>query len=342
MNKAVAQKKNRQITVVDVAEEAGVSVSAVSRAFNPNGSCSDKMKAKVFSAAEKLDYKPNRLARGLKSRSSLIGILVTDFENPAYLQILNDFTRTIQARNCHSLLINVSEDMNIAEAIDLVMEYHVDGLIVTSSALPKELVEACQSKGTPVVIFGRHSRESSATMVYCDNVAGGRMAADLLLDAGYLRPAFIGGLVGASTTTDRQRGFISRLIERGCEYWQTAEGGRHSYDAGFDATCKLFNSADQPDSLFFVDDIMACGGIDAIRYEFALRVPEDVGVIGVDDIRFARSKAYNLSTVRQPFSEMVTASVEALFRHLDNPEQAPQQIIVPCQMVKRGSTLLKG
>ena len=335
-------RTNGKVTVIEVAAEAGVSVSAVSRAFNPNGSCSDKMRKKVFKAAEKIGYKPNRLARGLKSRSSLIGILVTDFDNPAYLAILSDFTSAIQKRNCHSLLINASQQLNIAEAVELVMQYQVDGLIVTSTTLPQRLVEACQKQNTPVVIFGRRSRENLATVVCCDNVTNGRMAADLLLDAGYHYPAFVGGPIGVSTTTDRQRGFINRLIQRGCDHWTVSEGGRHSYDAGFEATCKLFRARDRPDAIFYADDIMACGGMDAIRYELGLRVPEDVGIIGVDDIRLASSRAYNLTTIRQPFSDMVNTTVDALFEHIHNKDLPPKHITMPCTLIVRSSTRAPG
>ncbi|UTW11203.1 LacI family DNA-binding transcriptional regulator [Marinobacterium rhizophilum] len=326
------------ITITEVAAEAEVSISAVSRAFNPNGSCSAKTRAKVFAAAEKLGYKPNRLARGLKSSSSLIGILMTDFENPAYLSILSDLTATIQEHNCHSLLINVGPQKSVTEAVELIMEYHVDGLIVTSSSLPDELVSACQRRNTPVVIFGHHSRNAPATIVSCDNVAGGRMAADALLDAGYTRPAFVGATTSAPITTDRQRGFITRLIERGCTEWTTTEGNQHSYDSGYEATCKLFTSHAKPDSVFYLDDIMACGGMDAIRYEFGLKVPEDIGIIGVDDIRLAASRAYDLTTIRQPFTDMVNTAVTALFEHIQDASMAPQNIILPCTLITRGST----
>lgn len=330
--------KKGKVTVVEVAAAAGVSVSAVSRAFS-NGSCSEKMRKKVFAAAKLLDYKPNRLARGLKSKSSLIGILVTDFENPAYLPILQQFSAEIQQRNCHSLLVNASENRSISDAIKLVMEYHVDGLIVTATSLPKELIDACQQQNTPVVCFARNSLSQLATAVYCDNISNGKMAANLLLDAGYSRPAFVSGPLGAITSRDRQRGFISQLVERGCQDWQIVEGGNHSYDAGYDATCKLLQTSERPDSLFFTDDIMACGGMDAARYKFGLNVPTDLGIIGVDDIQLASSPPYQLTTIKQPFTEMVTASVDALFNHIDSPEQAAQNIIFPCQLIQRASTL---
>ncbi len=331
-------KKKPKVTVVEVAEAAGVSVSAVSRAFNPDASISRPLREKVFKAAAALNYKPNRLARGIKSRSSLVGILMTDFNNPFYLPILSRFTSEIQNRNCHSLLIHVNGDMDIQEAVELVMEYNVDGLIITSASLPKELVDACRSQNTPAVIFGRDSSENSVTVVSCDNVLAGNMAADMLLDAGYTKPAFVAGPVGTSATIDRQRGFISRLMERGCSQWQVIEGGEFSYDAGYDATLRMFKSVERPDALFYADDIMACGGMDALRYDLGFRVPEDVGVMGVDDIRLANSRSYDLSTIRQPNEEMIQRTIDALFEHISDPQLPPQSITLPCEAVERGST----
>nr|WP_241819187.1 LacI family DNA-binding transcriptional regulator [Enterovibrio norvegicus] len=330
--------KKRRVTVVEVAEAAGVSVSAVSRAFNPEASISRPLREKVFKAAAALNYKPNRMARGIKSRSSLVGILMTDFNNPFYLPILSRFTSEIQKRDCHSLLINVNSDMDIQEAVELVMEYNVDGLIITSASLPQQLVDACRSQDTPVVIFGRDSSDNSVTVVSCDNVLAGRMAADMLLDAGYMRPAFVAGPIGTSATVDRQRGFISRLMERGCNQWQVVEGGEFSYDAGYDATLRVFKNSERPDALFYADDIMACGGMDALRYELALKIPQDVGVLGVDDIRLAKSRSYNLSTIRQPNEEMIQSTMDVLFEHISNPNLPPQSITLPCEPVLRGST----
>ncbi len=297
------------------------------------------MRAKVMAAAGQLGYKPNRLARGIRAQSRLIGILMTDFENPAYLSILNDFTKALQKQGYHSLLINVSEEMAIREAVELVMEYQVDGLVVTSSLLPAELAEVCQAQNMPVMIFARNSRSTAVSAVCCDNVSGGRMAADALVKARYSRFAFIGGVEGASTTIDRQRGFIGRLVELGQEQWQVVDGGKHSYDAGFAATCKLFTQAEPPDALFFTDDIMACGGMDAVRYEFGLKVPEDVGIIGVDDIHFASHRAYNLSTIRQPFGEMVQATVNGLLGRIgrEGLSGVTEQLVLACELVERGT-----
>lgn len=328
-----------KVTIVEVAELAGVSISAVSRAFNPDASCSDTMRAKVMAAAGQLGYKPNRLARGIRAQSHLVGILMADFENPAYLPILNDFTTSLQQAGYHSLLLNVGEHMDIRAAFELVMEYQVDGLIVTSSSLPPELVEVCHEQQTPVITFARHSRNNPATAVCCDNVSGGKMAADALSNAGYHNFAYISGVPGATTTLDRQRGFISRLIELGHQQWQVVDGGAHSYESGYDATCQLFSRNDPPDALFFANDIMACGGMDAIRHRFGRCIPEDVGIIGFDDIQLAQNRAYDLTTIRQPFSAMVQSTVDRLLAGIKSIEscEGGEPVVLPCELVVRGS-----
>ena len=334
-----AAGKALKATIVDVAALAGVSVSAVSRAFNPEASCSARMREKVMQAAEQLAYKPNRMARAIRAGSRLIGILVTDFANPAYLPILNDFTRALQQRGYHSLLINVGDELDMQRAVELVMEYQVDGLLVTSSTLPGHLVDACRQQRMPVVIFARYSRNNPVTAVCCDNLAAGRMAADCLSAGGYHNFAYVSGVAGATPTLDRQRGFVSRLLELGHEQWRVVEGGQHSYQAGYQATLTLFGQADPPDALFFTNDIMACGGMDALRYAFDLHVPEDVGVVGMDDIELAGNRAYELTSIRQPFGGMVQASVDALLEQISSGEipTSPEPLMLDCELVVRGS-----
>lgn len=339
MKKAEEQSSSRRVTITDVAREAQVSIAAVSRAMNPEGSSSPEMRQRILAVAERLGYKPNRLARGIKSRSSLIGILVTNFENPVYLSILSEFTAAIQQHNCHTLLINVNTGKSISEAVSLVMEYHVDALIVTSATVPSELVYACKQQNTPVAIFGRDAEESGATVVTCDDVEIGRMAANHLLDHGYRRPAYVGASTSEQATLDRQRGFMEQLDQRGLTSCSVEEGHRHSYDAGYEATCRLLSHADFiPDSIFYFDDIMACGGMDAIRHEFNRKVPDEVGIIGVDDIRFASSKSYDLTTIRQPFSDMVNEIVTNVFARIQRPHSSSDRIILPCHIIQRSTT----
>lgn len=336
--------RKRKVTIVDVAESAGVSVSAVSRAFNPSASISVEMRTRVFEAADRLNYKPNRLARAIKSSSSLIAILVTDFNNPFYIEVLEAFTSEIQKHNFHCLLVNVNERLDIGAALDLVMEYRVDGLIVTSASLSDELLESCVANDVPVVIFGRGGKINGKNNmpilcdnVTCDNFMAGSLAADLILDAGYNTPAFVSGPRNASVSLERQRGFVHRLVSKSCPNWQIIEGGDFSYQAGYEAMIKLFQGRERPDSVFFADDIMACGGIDAIKYVIQLDVPNDVGIVGVDDIQLSSSPAYNLTTIQQPYVDMVKKTIELLFRRIEDISLLPQSSTLPCVPIKRGS-----
>ncbi|MEQ5857633.1 LacI family DNA-binding transcriptional regulator [Halomonas sp. EF61] len=339
MTKTSDRSPSGRVTITDVAREARVSIAAVSRAMNPNGSSSPEMRSRILAVADSLGYKPNRLARGIKSRSSLIGILVTNFENPAYLAILSEFSSAIQRYNCHTLLINVNTAKSIEEAVSLVMEYHVDALIVTSASVPAELVEACEQHRTPVAVFGRDAPDSGALVVTCDDEEMGRMAADHLLDSGYCRPAYVGASSNEQATQDRLRGFSQRLEKRGQRLHGHAEGLRHSYEAGYTATCELLNSTPgMPDSIFYFDDIMACGGLDAIRHDFSLRVPDDVGVVGIDDIQFASSRSFDLTTIRQPFSDMVERTVAGLFERVQRPAVSADRVLLPCHIVQRSTT----
>lgn len=327
-----------RITASTVARAAGVSISAVSRTYTEGASVSAKTRDRVLAAAARLGYKPNMLARGLMTRQTkLIGILVANFQNPAYLHILDLFTQAIQRRGLHSLIINVAQCDDLSEAVEMVMPYQVDGLIVTSSTLSPALAAECARRRTPVVIFGRYAKDAPVPAVCCDNIQGGRMVADLLLERGYRRLAFIGGPPEVSTTIDRGKGFTERLLERGCDAWRIEIGGEYSYDAGYAAVERLLRAAVAPDALFCADDIIAFGALDAARYQFGLQVPGQLGVVGFDDILLADSGAYSLTTIRQPFPQMVAGTVEALVERIEDRSPITTVRFLPGALIERAS-----
>ncbi len=289
--------------------------------------------------ADRLGYRPNLLARGLQTRrTDLIGILVADFSNPAYLSILDYFTRTIQQKGLHSLIFNVTHDDNLSEAVQMVMSYQVDGLVVTSATLSPVLVEECTRQGLPVVLFGRYSMRAPTSAVCCDNVAGGAIAGKLFAERGYLRPAYIGGPRGIATTNDRRTGFVAELNRRGLALWADESAGAYSYSAGFDAASRLLVDSNQrPDALFCTNDIIALGAMDAARHRFGLDVPGEIGVIGFDDILMADAAAYRLTTVCQPFARMATMTTDLLIERIRHPGEKPRLSILAGELVERDS-----
>lgn len=338
MKKTTKSRTRRRVTASAVAELADVSVSAVSRAFTPGASVSEETRKKILEAAAAVGYRPSVIARSMiTQRTNLLGILVRDFRNPFYLQVLEIFTEVIQQNGFHSLVMNVGQEGDLTEAVQMVMQYEVDGLIVTSATLPPALARQCARTDIPVVLFGRYDVDAATNAVCCDNVAGGRAAAEILLERGYRRAAFIGGLPSVSTTVDRRRGFLEGLTSQNIELWSEESGGDHSYSAGYDAARRLMQLRDPPDSIFCVSDISAMGAMDAVRHEFRRRVPEDVGIVGFDDIVLAGSQAYNLTTIRQPIKRMVDLTTQLLVAQIGSPDRKPKLRFLSGELVVRNS-----
>lgn len=315
----------RRASSVEVAELAGVSQAAVSRVFTPGASVSDAMRAKVLAAARQLGYRPNVIARSLSQQSSrIIGLVMIRFWNPFYARLLQEFTNRLQTLGYWVLVLNVADDTPLEKAIPTALQYQVDGLIVTSATLSSGLAEECARVGTPVVLFNRYSLESSVNAVCCDNVAGGRMVADALLDAGHTRLAYIAGEAGSSTNRDREQGFTQRLTERGGTLY-AREGGDYSYESGYQAALRLLSLKIRPDAIFCANDLMAMAALDAARCELGLGVPEEVSVIGFDDIAMAAWLKYDLTTIHQPVNRMVDATIEVLLQAIQRPQ--PERVV---------------
>jgi DNA-binding LacI/PurR family transcriptional regulator len=201
------------VTLKDVAEMAGVSRSAVSRAFTEGASVSDKVRLKVIEASTTLGYSPNALASSLTTgRTKLIGVVSNNFHNPIFLEVFDLVTKGLQERGLRPLLVNLSDEVDPANSVRMLRQYSIDGVIVASSTLPVSFAEAFQSAGVPVVhLFGRHSAQAKVHTVGIDNFVAGQMAAQTLIARGYDTIGFMGGPETATSTQDRYTGFLSAL-----------------------------------------------------------------------------------------------------------------------------------
>lgn len=325
-------------SAADVAREAGVSVSAVSRAFTPGASVSARMRDRVLAAAEKLDYMPNVLARSLMTqRTHLIGMILANFSNPLYLTVLDHFTRVLQQRGLRMILLNVSVEDDLEAMARLVMQYGIDGLVVSAGAISPLITDQCIRRRIPLVAFARHPRRGKLHVVCADNVAGGRMAARQLIDAGHARLGFVGGPRAASTSEDRMKGFHAEIREAGLEPGPVEFADAYTYDAGKQAARHLFGRSETPDAVFCASDMIAFGLLDHVRFELGLSVPCDLSVMGFDDVTLAAADAYELCTIRQPLEEMATETVNVLERHINQAGSVWEKRIFNCNYVDRGT-----
>lgn len=331
--------KKPRTTARDVAAAAGVSISAVSRAFTDGASIAPKTRRKVVTAAESLGYTPNALARGLMTqRSRLIGIVSTNFRNPAFMEIFDRFTLALQARRLRPLIFNLSTATRYEDALQLLLEYRADGVIVASSTLPQPFFDALQASEIPAVVaFGRSLVPDSIGSVAADNAGGGAIAARLLLERGYKRIGFVGGPRSATTTIDRRRGFAEVLAAHGIAFVE-AFAEHYAHAAGMAAAGALLATHPDLDALFCGDDIVAMGAMDVARSRQCRHIPRDLGLVGFNDISMAQWPAYDLTTIRQPFEEIVENAVAMIVGQIEGEGGASSQTrLFPCAPILRGT-----
>lgn len=319
------------VSLKDVAEQAGVSRSAVSRAFTEGASVAPATRARVMQAAEALGYRPNLLARSLTTRTTgLIGLVSNNFRNPAFLEIFDLFTRGLQERGMRPLLVNLTDEVDPARSVGLLRQYSVDGVIVASSTLPTAFSRAFREAGLPTVLaFGRVAGLAGVDVAAIDNVAAGRLAASTLLARGYRRLGFLGGPEGATTTVDRFAGF--REVAGDVRHRFAAA---YSFEAGRDAM--RAEMGDPAEAYFCGDDVLSIGALTAVQGA-GLRVPDDVGLIGLNDMTMAGWDCFGLTTIRQPFAEIVAGALELLGEVLRTPDKLPEVRVYPCALVERGT-----
>lgn len=327
------------VTLREVAERAGVSRSAVSRTFTEGASVSAKTRRKVEKAAAELGYSPNALARSLTTgRTKLIGLISNNFRNPIFLEVFDLYTRGLQERGLRPLLVNLSRETEPGNSVRMLRQYSVDGVIVASSTLPPEFGRAFRDAGIPVVhSFGRYSSGAAVPMVGIDNVACGRMAAGELIRRGYRRVAFMGGPERASSTEDRLEGFTAGLAAHPGIEVSTSFAEDYSFRAGRGEMQRLLAEGPGPAEAYFCgDDVLSVGALSALR-DAGLRVPEDVGLIGLNDMEIAGWENIALTTIRQPIEQIIRSSIELVESLLEEPGRSPEARIFPCTLVERGT-----
>ena len=329
------------ITSFDVARLAQVSQSAVSRTFTPGASASEATRRKVLDAARMLGYRPNAHARSLiTKRSRIIGVVLSYLENLFYAVALERLAERLQHDGYHVLLF-LNRDPNVDKLVGEILQYHVDGIVLAAATLSSNLARQCADASIPVVLFNRvmaAGSEGAVSSVRSDNEAGGRAVAHFLADAGHQRIAYIAGNEESSTNLERERGFRAGLAERGQRIW--ARGiGNYDFDQARQATRELFaTGAERPDAVFVASDHMAFAVMDTLRFELGLRVPQDVSVVGFDNVPQADWASYALTSVEQPVGPMVEATVGLLQSYLrDDSTPRSQNVIVPGRLVLRGS-----
>ena len=326
-----------KVTSTEVARRAGVSQSAVSRVFTSGASASQATIVKVRKAAEELGYRPNNLARAMVSgKSRIIGLVVAYLNNQFYPAALERLSMKLQERGYHVLVFMASNGVeNVNDVVEEILDFQVDGIIAASVELSSELADRCNAAGIPMVLFNRSQDDPNMFSVTSDNIAGGRKVAEFLLAGGHKKIGYIAGWEGASTQRDREAGFVAALKENDLDL-HCREVGNFGSEEARDATLRMFES-DPPDAVFVANDHMAMSVMDTLRFMIGLKVPDDVSVVGYDDVEVAGWPAYSLTTVRQPVNRMVAETIDILLNKIEDKTAVSRQVTIDGPLIVRGS-----
>ena len=332
----------RRVSSIDVARHAGVSQSAVSRALAPEPKgVSAALRARVVASAAALGYRPNAMARAvLTRRSRIVALLFSYLDNPFYALALERLCVALQAQGQHALVVMMpdtaeGEDETVARLLD----YRVDGIVTASVELPSRLCDECHAFGIPVVMLNRAQDDDRLSAVTTDNMRGGRMAAAHLVEIGRRRIALLAGWERASTNRDREFGFMAELEARGVRLHARAVG-HFDLARTEEAARALFDrpAADRPDAVFVANDYMALRAMSVLRSGLGLRMPQDVAVMGFDDVPLAAAPEYKLTTLRQPLDQMIEHAVRIVMTALERPGAPPERIALAPTLMRRAST----
>jgi len=318
---------SEKVTSIQVAKAAGVSQSAVSRVFTPGASASPKTIEKVKRAANELGYRPNVIARSLMTgKSRIIGLVVAYLDNQFYPDVVEKLSKGLQAEGYHVLVLMAEQTANNTDdLLEKILDYQVDGIVLASVAMSSQLALRCDAEGVPVVLFNRTQDNEILSSVTSDNLAGGQKAAEHLVEQGYSRIAYIAGWSGASTQRDREAGFCKGLAAAGLSLFAREEGNFHFEQAKL-AARQMFSVDEKPDAVFVCNDHMAFAVMDVLRDELNLRIPEDVAVVGYDDVTAAAWGSYKLTSV-------------TLLSQIENDDAPPLRLAIDGPLVVRSSSV---
>jgi DNA-binding LacI/PurR family transcriptional regulator len=325
----------RFVSAQDVAEHARVSRSAVSRAFTPGASIAPATLARIQEAASALGYQVNHLARGLhRHRSQLVGLVASDPDTPFRAQMIAALTRALIERGNLPALISVgATPTEIASAARQLLRYRAEATVFLSGSPPASLVDLTRRNGQTLILINR--AETGLDSVGCDDRDGARRAFEVLCAAGATRLAVINMTDPSPSLLSREQAFAACAAMRGLEA-KVVRAGHSDYLGGQEGARRLMTDGRAPDGVFCVNDLMAFGALDHLRAA-RLRVPDDVSVVGFDDVPMAGWDAYALTTVRQNPARIAADVIAILERREAEPELPPLSIRFPVELVVRAT-----
>jgi LacI family transcriptional regulator len=329
-------------TLRDVALEAGVSLSTASCVVNRNKRVSPDLTSRVEAAILKLGYRPNCLARGLRtSQTFTLGLVTSDIANFYYADVARGVEDRAEREGYSLFLCNTDADPRREDRyVQTLRGRQVDGIVFTSIRRDDHSVQQLCEEGFPLVLINRRVEGFPADYVGTDNVRGAVKAVGYLVALGHRRIGFIGGATLSTASLERREGYLKALHQAGLEPDPALmPEGDLRQETGYSAGKALLTQENRPTAIFAANDLMAFGVIEAAA-ELGLDIPGDLSLVGFDDNRVAALHGLQLTTIRQPGYDMGRLAAEILLEKIraHDKERKPKEFILPCDLVVRRTT----
>lgn len=331
------------VTIYDVAREAGVSMATVSRVVNNNPNVKPQTRKKVFEAIERLGYRPNAVARGLASKkTTTVGVVIPDISNSIFSEVARGIEDIANMYHYNIILCNADKKKEKEiRVINTLLEKQVDGLLFMGGVVTDEHIQAFKTSAVPIVLCATTDENSTIASVDIDHEKAAFDAVNVLIEQGHRNIAMISGtLQDPANGFARYQGYKNALEAAGIpvreEYVRI---GNYRYESGLEVTKHFIGLSDRPTAIFAATDEMAIGAIHTLQ-DSGLKVPDDMSVISVDNIRMASMVRPQLTTVAMPMYDIGAVSMRLLTKLMnkETKEASEQmQVILPHEVIHRNS-----
>ncbi|WP_304166672.1 ribose operon transcriptional repressor RbsR, partial [Lonsdalea britannica] len=327
-------------TMKDVARVAGVSTSTVSHVINGDRFVSEAVREKVLQAVKQLNYAPSALARSLKiNQTRTIGMLLTASSNPFYAEVVRGVERSCYERGYSLILCNTEGDPErMSRSLETLLQKRVDGLLLMcseSSALSPDIMARYPS--LPTVMMDWAPFEGCGGVIKDNSLQGGEIATRYLIAQGYRRIACITGPLDKTTAHNRLEGYRKAMDDAGLHRPSFYEvSGDFEFASGYRAMQQLLTLEQPPEAVFACNDAMAVGVYRAL-HQAGLSIPDDVAVMGYDDIELARYLSPPLTTIQQPKDELGELAIDTLLYRMTDPDSPPNVLTLTPELAVRES-----
>jgi LacI family transcriptional regulator len=326
-------------TLLDVARRAGVSPMTVSRVVNGSASVSPQTRARVELALAETGYLPNTLARGLRARrTDTIALVLPDMTNPFFTTLAQGVERTARERGISLLLANTDEQEDEeSRLLPMLLQRQVDGLLVVPAGSGATAIRLCGEQGVPLVLVDRRPDDVSVDTVRADSWGGARDLGRLLTSLGHRRVAVLSGPASVATARDRVAGFRAAVVEEAGLPEPHVIDGAYTIESGRAMAIAAMSAAPRPTALFAVNNFIAIGALHALE-ELGLQVPDDVAVVGFDDLPRPMVTFPFLTVAAQPAFEIGQRAVAMLLDRIVHPDRPPRDLVLSTEIVIRRSS----